>query len=75
MPIACSGATTNINRISTPVSTVSSESLRSLRKWRKSLMKSGNIASFSDYEEPIYSWRLNTSLLFEKKGQGVIAGC
>ena len=40
IPIAWSGAQTNINSVSTPVSTVSSQSLRSLRKWRKSLMGS-----------------------------------
>ena len=48
MPIAWSGAKTNINSNSTPVSTVSSQSLRSLRKWRKSLMGSRIIVRCSD---------------------------
>ena len=36
--MAWSGAKTNIRSISTPVSTVSNQSLRSLRKWRNPLM-------------------------------------
>ena len=40
MPIAWSGAKTKINSVSTPASTVSSQSIRSSRKRRKSLMGS-----------------------------------
>src|ERR1700733_15519827 len=47
MPTAWSGAKTNIISISTPVSAESSQSLRSLRRWRKSLTGSNIIVSSS----------------------------
>ena len=46
--MAWSGAKTKINSISTPVSTVSSQSIRSSRKRRRSLMGSRIIVRCSD---------------------------
>src|SRR6476620_6297213 len=48
MPTAWSGAKTNINSISTPVSTVSNQSLRSSRRRRKSLLGSRIIVACSN---------------------------